>query len=109
MRRVNRHQLAEKLAERLAITRPMANKIIAEFIECFREEVLEGKPIYLRRLGKFEVKLRRAKIAFDMFNREPIEIPAHFKLVFKAEAGLRREVMQIPIKNVLAAPKPPEQ
>jgi len=81
-----------KLADKLAIPKTQADRILHTFIEVLKEEVAEKKTLSIPGFGVFRVTIQKERTGRDPRNGKPISIPAKNKIKFKAFKGLKEAV-----------------
>ena len=72
---------------------------VEAFMKTIRNNMVEGKNVYLRGFGTFLVKKRAEKIGRNISKNTTVVIPAHFIPAFKASKTFAERVK----KNVKAA------
>ena len=86
---MNRMDLVEKIAEKNAISKAEANRILGTVIEEVMAAVKAGESLTLVGFGTFEVKERAERTGINPATRQPITIPASKHLSFTAGKTLK--------------------
>ena len=89
---MNRMDLVEKIAEKNAISKAEANRILGTVIEEVMAAVKAGESLTLVGFGTFEVRERAAKTARNPRTGETIDVPACKVPAFKAGKALKDAV-----------------
>ena len=58
-------------------------KVIESFMECIKDSLAKGNPVYLRGFGSFIIKHRAEKAARNITQKTTMTIPAHDIPAFK--------------------------
>ena len=91
---MNKKELVAAIAEKAAISKPVAEKALNAFVETVEETLKKGDDIRLVGFGTFEVRERKARKAQNPQTKEEITIPATKVPAFKAGKGLKDVVAQ---------------
>lgn len=89
---LNKKALADKLAEKLDITKKEAGLFIDSFIEEVVDALKDGAKVDLSGFGKFEVKERAAREGINPQTKEKILVKASKKASFKPAKALKDAV-----------------
>ena len=89
---MNRKELIGALSEKLGVTKVKAEETLNGFLEVFEETLVAGEEIGLVGFGKFEVKVKEARVGRNPKTGESINIPAKKVVKFKAGKGLLDKV-----------------
>jgi DNA-binding protein HU-beta len=86
---VNRHDVATKLADKLAVTKSVASQVVDAMLEIVREEIVKGNRVNFHAFGTFEVKERAARMGINPKTKEKIPISAKKSLRFKVAKTIK--------------------
>ena len=87
---MNKAELAEKLAERLGVTKKQAEDFIESFMDIVTSTLKAGGEVTLTGFGNFLTKRREARMGVNPRNpTEKIQIPAVTVPKFKAGKALK--------------------
>ena len=86
---MNRMDLVEKIAEKNAISKAEANRILGTVIEEVMAAVKAGESLTLVGFGTFEVRERAERQGINPRTREAITIAASKSIVFKPGKALK--------------------
>ena len=84
------------LARRVNLDKTRTAAVFGEFIHLLVEELRSGQLLRVPALGVFDVRERAARTAPVPGMSEPVAIPAHRKVRFRAAAGLKRTLEPLP-------------
>ena len=76
-------------AERAAIPKKEAERILARLAEVLRDDIIRSGEAVMPGLGKFQVKHRAARIGRNPVTGEKIQIPEKKVLIFRTPADLK--------------------
>ena len=88
----NKKALAETLSASLDITKKSATEIIELVFDDIKETLGKGGKVDIAGFGKFEVKVRKARIGINPSTKEKINIEASKSASFKASKALKEIV-----------------
>ncbi|CCQ89283.1 DNA-binding protein HU-1 (modular protein) [Nitrospina gracilis 3/211] len=105
-----RSDLANKLAQKLDISKQEADRILLTFVEGIMSNLEKEGRVVIQGFGSFRVREYPARIGKKPVTGEPIEIPARKKPVFHASkelnALINREGKEVPIARVFVESAP---
>lgn len=91
--------IVNEIAEKTGIEKMVVQTAIESFMKVVRNNMSEGRNIYLRGFGTFLCKKRAAKIGRNISKNTTVEIPAHYIPAFKPAKSFSEKVK----KNVKTA------
>lgn len=87
---MNKAELAIRLAEKLNISKKLAEDFLAEFEELVTRALLNGEEVTIAGFGTFSARTRKGRMGVNPQNpSEPIEIPSVVVPKFKAGKALK--------------------
>ena len=90
---MNREELVAVIAEELGFHKVSVDQVVREFEYQVGHAMHEGESVVLRGFGKFEPRVRKARVGVNPRNpEERIEIPETVTPVFKAGERLKKIV-----------------
>lgn len=90
METVTKHQMVKRVVEKTGLRRRDVLRTIREFVAVMTEELGRGARVILRDFGIFEVRVRRARTAYNPHARTAIRVPPRTRVRFRVGARLRR-------------------
>jgi len=92
--------IINEISEKTGIEKLVVQTTVEAFMKSVRNNMADGKNIYLRGFGTFLVKKRAEKIGRNISKNTSVVIPAHFIPSFKPSKNFSDRVK----KNVKTAP-----
>lgn len=92
--------IINEISERTGIEKLIVQTAVETFMKSVRNNMAEGKNIYLRGFGTFLVKKRAEKIGRNISKNTTVVIPEHYIPSFKPSKNFSDRVK----KNVKSAP-----
>jgi len=92
--------IINEISEKTGIEKLVVQTAVEAFMKSVRNNMADGKNIYLRGFGTFLVKKRAEKIGRNISKNTSVVIPAHFIPSFKPSKNFSDRVK----KNVKTAP-----
>ena len=92
--------IINEISEKTGIEKLVVQTAVEAFMKSVRNNMADGKNIYLRGIGTFLVKKRAEKIGRNISKNTSVVIPAHFIPSFKPSKNFSDRVK----KHVKAAP-----
>lgn len=89
---VNKKALAEKVAERLDITKKSANEIVDVVFEEITKVLVEGGKVDVSGFGRFSVKERESRQGYNPQTKETITVPSSKAPAFRPSKALKEVV-----------------
>ena len=89
---MTRRQLAERVADKVHLTKRQAEAIVDIVFRCIAEALKAGDKVELRRFGSFRTHSRDARHGRNPRTGEAIEVPAKKAPFFRAGKELREKV-----------------
>jgi DNA-binding protein HU-beta len=90
---MNKQEIIETLASKLAVNKPEAERILSGFVELVTEALKNGNEVNISGFGSFSVSQRAARVGVNPQNPgQKIEIPAMRVPKFRAGKGLKEAV-----------------
>ena len=87
-----------EIAEKTGIEKMAVQATVEAFMKTIRNNMVEGKNVYLRGFGTFLVKKRAEKIGRNISKNTAVIIPAHNIPAFKPAKTFVEKVKNAPIK-----------
>lgn len=75
--------IVNEIVKKTGLEKSAVLSTIENFMEVVKDNMAEGKNVYLRGFGSFVVKVRREKTARNISKNTSIKIPAHTVPTFK--------------------------
>lgn len=91
---MNKEQVAQKLAEKIGVTKKDAVESIDALIEIISEELVAGESVNIVNFGKFEAKMRKERVGRNPQTKEEMTIEAQRTVRFQVGKGLKERVKQ---------------
>ncbi len=105
---MNKVELAEKVAEKIGVTKKQAEDMLNAFEEVVTSTLKDGNEVTLTGFGTFMAKKREARMGVNPQNPgEKIHTPAVIVPKFKAGKSLK-DALKANMPNAPAAPTPTE-
>ena len=76
-------EIVNEVAKATGIEKIAVQTVIESFMECVKDSLAKGNPVYLRGFGSFIIKHRAQKAARDITQRTTMTIPEHDIPAFK--------------------------
>ena len=89
---MNKKELVAAIAEKAAISKPVAEKALNAFVETVEETLKKGDDIRLVGFGTFEVRERAARVCRNPQTKAEIKVPASKVPACKVGQGLKNIV-----------------
>lgn len=77
------------LAQELDITNYYAKQLLAEFMKCFEQTILQEKKLLISGFGVFEIRNRKRIIGRNPKTMEEVIVPPRKALCFRAASKLK--------------------
>jgi len=75
--------IVNEIAEKTGVERTIVLNTVESFMKVVKNNMTQGKNIYLRGFGTFLCKKRAAKIGRNITKNQAVHIPAHYIPAFK--------------------------
>ena len=75
--------IVNEVAKQTGMDKTEIQKVIESFMECIKDSLAKGNPVYLRGFGSFIIKHRAEKAARNITQKTTMTIPAHDIPAFK--------------------------
>lgn len=89
---MNHPELLKELSEAGGITAIEANLVLTRLRLIVLREVAEGREFKFLKLGKFLLKMRKARPGRNLRTRQLVQVPERRALVFKASEKIKEEL-----------------
>lgn len=89
---MNNREFIERLNAETGIGLGKSKEVLRAVFGILAEEIALGNDVRISKFGTFQIKVREARMGFNVQTREPMEIPAKKKLVFKPTIALKNLV-----------------
>ena len=76
-------EIVNEVAKQTGMDKTKIQKVIESFMECIKDSLAKGNPVYLRGFGSFIIKHRAEKAARNITQKTTMTIPAHDIPAFK--------------------------
>ena len=76
-------EIGNEVAKQTGMDKTEIQKVIESFMECIKDSLAKGNPVYLRGFGSFIIKHRAEKAARNITQKTTMTIPAHDIPAFK--------------------------
>ena len=76
-------EIVNEVAKTTGIEKATVQIVVESFMECVKESLAKGNPVYLRGFGSFIIKHRAEKAARNITKNTTMTIPAHNIPAFK--------------------------
>ena len=76
-------EIVNEVAKATGIEKIAVQTVVESFMECVKDSLAKGNPVYLRGFGSFIVKHRAQKAARNITAKTTLVIPAHDVPAFK--------------------------
>ena len=76
-------EIVNEVAKATGIEKIAVQTVIESFMECVKDSLTKGNPVYLRGFGSFIIKHRAQKAARNITKKTTMVIPAHNIPAFK--------------------------
>lgn len=70
-------EIVNEVAKATGIEKTTVLRVVEEFMECVKDSLSKGNPVYLRGFGSFIIKHRAEKAARNITRNTTMTIPAH--------------------------------
>jgi len=70
-------EIVNEVAKATGIEKIAVQNVVESFMECVKESLSKGEPVYLRGFGSFIIKHRAQKAARNITQQTTMTIPAH--------------------------------
>ncbi len=70
-------EIVNEVAKATGIEKTTVLRVVEEFMECVKDSLSKGNPVYLRGFGSFIIKHRAEKAARNITRTTTMTIPAH--------------------------------
>ena len=92
---MTRAELAERVADKIPLTKRQTEAIVGIFLECITEALREGDKAELRGFGSFRARSRKARQGRNPRTGDAVQVPAKKVPFFKAGKELREKVATV--------------
>jgi len=92
MDKVTKKNIVEKVSTRTGLTQIDTKIVLEAFLDSISESLINGMGIELRGFGRFKIKERKPRTAYNPRTNEPVDVKAGFKPVFEASQKLKVRV-----------------
>ncbi len=99
---MTKSDIVNEIAEKTGVERTIVLNTVESFMKVVKNNMTQGKNIYLRGFGTFLCKKRAAKIGRNITKNQAVHIPAHFIPAFKPAKTFADKIK----KNVKVTDKP---
>jgi len=76
-------EIVNEVAKATGIEKVAVQTVLEASMECIKDSIIKGNPVYLRGFGSFIIKHRAQKAARNITKRTTLTIPAHDIPAFK--------------------------
>ena len=76
-------EIVNEVAKATGIEKIQVQAVVESFMECVKDSLAKGNPVYLRGFGSFIIKHRAQKAARNITKKTTLTIPAHNIPAFK--------------------------
>lgn len=76
-------EIVNEVAKNTGIEKIAVQAVVESFMECVKDSIAKGNPVYLRGFGSFIIKHRAQKAARNITQKTTMTIPAHNIPAFK--------------------------
>lgn len=76
-------EIVNQIAKATGIEKVTVQTVVESFMECVKDSLSKGKPVYLRGFGSFIIKHRAQKAARNITQKTTVTIPEHNIPAFK--------------------------
>ena len=76
-------EIVNEVAKATGIEKVTVQTVVESSMECIRQSIIKGNPVYLRGFGSFIIKHRAEKAARNITKKTTMTIPAHDIPAFK--------------------------
>ena len=76
-------EIVNEVAKATGIEKIAVQTVVESFMECVKDSLAKGNPVYLRGFGSFIIKHRAQKAARNITKKTTMTIPAHDIPAFK--------------------------
>ena len=76
-------EIVTEIAKATGEEKTVVSAVVEQFMECVKQNMIGGEPVYLRGFGSFILKLRAEKTARNISKGTTLKIPAHKVPAFK--------------------------
>ena len=76
-------EIVNEIAKTRGIEKIVVQKVVESFMDCVKDSLSKGEPVYLRGFGSFIIKERAEKAARNITKNTTMIIPAHNIPAFK--------------------------
>jgi DNA-binding protein HU-beta len=87
---MKKNEMITAIANQTGVTKRDVEAVMASFRDVLVEEAAKGGQITIRGLGTFTGKFRKARIARNPANGEPVSLPDRRVLTFKPTVNLMK-------------------
>ena len=76
-------EIVNEVAKATGIEKAEVLSVLEASMECVKNSVASGEPVYLRGFGTFQTKVRKEKVARNISKNSTIVVPEHVIPAFK--------------------------
>ena len=91
---MTKQDVIKRVSTQTKLDPAISRAVIESFFEVVQDSLSEGKPIYIRQFGSFNIKRRAAKVARDITRNTPILVAPHVIPTFKPSPEFVRQVRE---------------
>ncbi len=85
-------EIVNEVAKATGIEKITVQTVVESFMECVKDSLAKGNPVYLRGFGSFIIKKRATKVARNISKNTTITIPEHNIPAFKPSKSFAGKV-----------------
>ena len=85
-------ELINEIAIATGYDKKTIGTIVESSMDSIKKSLIEGDNVYLRGFGTFQIKMRKAKIARNIYASKSVPVPAHRVATFKPCKGLTADM-----------------
>lgn len=89
---ISKTELINVVAEETEVSKKMTREVIDAALEKIKATLRDGKSVRMVGFGTFELRHRSAKTSRNPRTGEPVQVPAHDVVAFKAGKDLKESV-----------------
>ena len=89
---MNKKELVKLTAEKVEMTQKLTSEVVDAVFEVITDVLAQGEDVAISDFGKFVIVEKEAATRRNPATNEPVEVPAHNVVKFKASSVLKEAV-----------------
>lgn len=89
---MNKKDLTKAVAEKVEMTQKSVGEVVDALFDAIENALMDGEDVSITNFGKFVVVEKEASVKRNPSTGDPVEVPAHNVVKFKASSVLKENV-----------------